>query len=573
MQGGFQELLEEFLLEAKERAEEVEALLLEIASGDDEEEREEALARAKRELHTLKGNSGMMGYSDLQEIAHGMEDDLLELDLEDPAVDDLLAQLDELRDGLDAIQAPDRLEDAVEDRLEDDVPGAGEDESARAVEKSVAAAETEEDLEEDEEDTTAARLRAARDTGGSVRVPFSKIDQLVEVQAETLIARNRLADAVEQGHARAEELPAAEMPEGLLESILAAWEDVEDSRQVLEKTLKLLQDLVTELGMVPLQSLFRSLGRLVHDESRRQEKEIDFSVRGGDTPIDKTLLEAAGEALGHLVRNAVIHGIETPEERREAGKPERGTIRVSAAVEGGEVRIEVTDDGRGIDTAALRRKAGEVAPELAQGGSDLALLFVDGVSTRQSADLAAGRGVGMAAVKKSVETHGGRIKVQSEPGMGTTFTLHLPVSASILRSLVVSVDGERYALPLTAVTETLLRAEETVHEMNQAAVIRWREQVLPLLDLGNAFATSGRLRDAGFIVILDVHGRHRGLVVDRLEGIRDIVVKGLDRIVGQPPGISGSTILGDGSVIMILDPAGLVTIPPSKVARPTTAKD
>lgn len=571
MQGGFQELLEEFLLEAKERAEEVEALLLEIASGD-EDARKDALARAKRELHTLKGNSGMMGYSDLQEIAHGMEDDLLELDLGDPAVDDLLRQLDELRDGLDAIQAPEELEDDAPPHAE---PGETAESRTSADQATAADAPVEEAADDaaDEEDAASARLRAARDAAGSVRVPFSKIDQLVEVQAETLIARNRLADAVEQGQAMAEGLPSAEMPEGVMDRILAAWEDVEDSREVLEKTLKLLQDLVTELGMVPLQSLFRSLGRIVHDESRREEKEIDFSVRGGDTPIDKTLLEAAGEALGHLVRNAVIHGIETPEERRAAGKSERGTVRVGAAVEAGEVRIEVTDDGRGIDTAALRRKAGEVAPELAQGGSELALLFVDGVSTRQSTDLAAGRGVGMAAVKKSVESHGGRIKVRSEPGVGTTFTLHLPVSASILRSLLVSVDGERYALPLTSVTETLLRSEETVHEMNHSAVIRWREQVLPLLDLGDAFATSGRLRDDGFVVILDVNGRYRGIVVDRLEGIRDIVVKGLDRIVGQPPGISGSTILGDGSVIMILDPAGLVTIPPSKVARPTTAKD
>lgn len=544
MHAGFQELLEEFLLEARERAEELEALLLQLASGD-ESERQESLARAKRELHTLKGNAGMMGFADLQQIAHEMEDEILELDLEAPEVDDLLRRLDRLRDGLEAIQTPE--EEARQ--LAGDEAGEGE-------------SETETDSGRDAAEPARAGFAVARDIGGSVRVSFAKIDQLVEVQAETLIARNRLADAIENSRSLIEN-PQIRLPEEFITSALSSWEDVEDARQNLEKTLRLLQELVTDLGMVPLQGLFRSLSRIVHDESRREGKDVEFEIEGGDTPIDKTLLEAAGDALGHVVRNAVIHGIESPGRRQEAGKPAQGRIRLSAAVEGGEVRIEVADDGGGIDTAALRRTARSVAPELAAGGSDLALLFEEGVSTRQSTDLGAGRGVGMAAVKKSVESHGGRIKVNTEPGGGTTFTLLLPVSASILRSLLLTVDGEDYALPLTAVTETLLREKEVLHEMNQAAVIRWRGKVLPLLDLGDAFETRRGIRPEGFIIVVDVNGRLRGLVVDRLAGIRDIVVKGLDRIVGQPPGISGSTILGDGRVIMILDPAGLVTIPPS----------
>lgn len=573
MHAGFQELLEEFLLEAKERADEVEATLLQMASGD-APEREEALAQAKRELHTLKGNAGMMGFSDLQQLAHEMEDEVLELDLEAPEVDHLLQTLDQLRAGLEAIQTPAEEAEATitaqEDAAQED---AARDDTEQQAESRRDASQAEAAAGPDSSESpegrgpaaeTEAPVRTARDVGGSVRVPFSKIDQLVEVQAETLIARNRLADAIEQSRGLVEGTDQ-DLPEAFVNSAVSAWEDVEDARQNLEKTLRLLQELVTDLGMVPLQGLFRSLSRIVHDESRREKKKIDFQVRGGDTPIDKTLLEAAGDALGHVVRNAVIHGIETPAERRAAGKDEEGTIRLSAAVEGGEVRIEVADDGGGIDTEALRKTARSVAPELAAGASDLALLFEEGVSTRQSTDLAAGRGVGMAAVKKSVESHGGRIKVQTEPGQGTTFAIHLPVSASILRSLLLSVDGEDYALPLTAVTETLLREKESLHEMNQAAVIRWRRKVLPLLDLGDAFETADGVRPEGFIIVVDVNGRLRGLVVDRLVGIRDIVVKGLDRIVGQPPGISGSTILGDGRVIMILDPAGLVTIPPSAI--------
>ena len=547
MHAGFQELLDEFLLEAKERADEVEATLLQMASGDPDE-REEALAQAKRELHTLKGNAGMMGFGDLQQLAHEMEDEVLELDLGAPEVDNLLRALDQLRDGLEAIQSPgeESADPETADAEGDDAQSSGE--------------------ATDSEDPDATPSARARDVAGSVRVPFTKIDQLVEVQAETLIARNRLADAITQSRDLVENTDQP-LPDLFVNAALSAWEDVEDARQGLEKTLRLLQELVTDLGMVPLQGLFRSLSRIVHDESRREGKIVDFDVQGGDTPIDKTLLEAAGDALGHLVRNAVIHGIETPDARRSAGKDTQGTIRLSAAVEGGEVRIEVADDGAGIDTKALRKTARQVAPELTAGASDLALLFEEGVSTRGSTDIAAGRGVGMAAVKRSVESHGGRIKVQTEAGQGTSFSLHLPVSASILRSLLLSVDGEDYALPLTAVTETLQRENESLHEMNRAAVIRWRGQVLPLLDLGDAFETADGVRDRGFIVVVDVNGRLRGLVTDRLVGIRDIVVKGLDRIVGQPPGISGSTILGDGRVIMILDPAGLVTIPPSAIAR------
>ena len=559
MHAGFQELLEEFLLEAKERADEVEATLLQMASGSPTE-RDEALAQAKRELHTLKGNAGMMGFSDLQQLAHEMEDEVLDLDLGAPEVDGLLRTLDQLRDGLEAIQTPD-AESA-------DIFGTAEPYSDGSVDATAGseADSTGADAADTDADDEADRATRARDVAGSVRVPFTKIDQLVEVQAETLIARNRLADAIGQSRDLVEATDQ-ELPDDFVNAAVSAWEDVEDARQNLEKTLRLLQELVTDLGMVPLQGLFRSLSRIVHDESRREGKQIDFVVQGGDTPIDKTLLEAAGDALGHVVRNAVIHGIEMPEARKAADKGEQGTIRLSAAVEGGEVRIEVSDDGAGIDTDALRKTARTVAPELAAGASDLALLFEEGVSTRGSTDIAAGRGVGMAAVKRSVESHGGRVKVQTESGQGTSFSLHLPVSASILRSLLLSVDGEDYALPLTAVTETLQREHETLHEMNRTAVIRWRGQVLPLLDLGDAFETGRGIRDKGFIVVVDVNGRLRGLVTDQLVGIRDIVVKGLDRIVGQPPGISGSTILGDGRVIMILDPAGLVTIPPSAMTR------
>ncbi|MEM8994063.1 MAG: chemotaxis protein CheW, partial [Acidobacteriota bacterium] len=482
---------------------------------------EAAIARAKRELHTLKGNSGMMGFSDLQQIAHLMEDQVEELDLSAPSIDPILVCLDELRQGLDAIKTP-----------EGEAPDVAE--TATAVESST------------------------RDAA-SVRVPFARIDRLVETQAETLIFRNRLASAVEIGQ---ETLQHEELPSSLQEPLRAAWESVSGALQSLGKTLDQMQEQVTELGMVPLQSLFRSLGRIVHDESRREGKAVEFTVHGGDTPIDKTLIEAAGDALGHLVRNAVIHGIESPDGRRRRGKPETGKVGVAAVLEAGEVRIEVIDDGAGIDLAALRAKADLRGPELA-GVDDTELLFADGLSTRQATDLGAGRGVGLSAVRKSVEAHGGRVHVESEPGQGSRFNLHLPVTASILRSLLISVDDEDYALPITAIAESLTLDGQSLHEMNHARVMRWRGSLVPLIDLGATFGSSDTLTLRPFVTVIEINSRLRGLLVDRLSGIRDIVVKGLDTLVGQPRGISGSTILGDGRVIMILDAASLVSMPPT----------
>jgi two-component system chemotaxis sensor kinase CheA len=542
-ESGFQELLDEFLLEARERADEVETLLLQLTGGS-AEARSAALAQAKRELHTLKGNSGMMGFSNLQQLAHQMEDQVEELNLEAPVLDEILANLDLLRYELESIRATSAAAGA-----EDAAHGGEEDEEEEAAE------------------ATPETVPHSWDTGGSVRVSFAKIDHLVELQAETLIFRNRLADAIERGLQLSR---MAAIDGDLVTRCLQSFEEVEVAQQALGKTLNLLQEQVMDLSLVPLQNLFRSLRRLVHDESNREGKKVELVIQGGETPIDKTLLEAAGEALGHLVRNAVIHGIESPEKRRDIGKPETGRVRLSATLEASEVRIEISDDGAGIDLAGLERQAKRLhGRNLAATG--FALLFEEGLSTRGGADLSAGRGVGLSAVKKSVERLGGRINVRSEPGQGTTFALRLPVTASILRSLLLSTDQEVYALPLTAVAETVRLDGKGLHSLHDKSVVRWRGRTVSILDLGQLFGTADYPRAEGFLVVIEINGRYRALAIDSIVGIHDIVVKGLDSIVGQPAGISGSTILGDGRVVMILDPASLATLPPSTIVRETTA--
>lgn len=529
---GLQELFDEFLLEARERAAEVESLMLRVASGGSGI-REAALAQVQRELHTLKGNAGMMGYGDLQTLAHRLEDEVEALDLDDPAIDPVLAGVDELRRTIEEIAA-----------------AAGEPAGEEPAESAPAAGAP----------AAGAPVSVVAPSASSVRLPFVKIDQLVEIQAETLIFRNRLSDAVRR--CLTEVRKPMDDAAAFRQSLTAALEAVEEAREALEKTLNQLQEHVTELGMVPLQSLFHSLGRVVYDESRREGKLVDFEIHGGETPIDKTLLEAASEVLGHLVRNAVNHGVETPDVRRRRGKSEKGKVHLAAALEGSEVRIDVTDDGGGIDFEALRKKAGTRAIAGDVDDSPQSLLFAEGLSTREDADLGAGRGVGLSAVKRSVEAHSGRIDVFSERGKGTSFVLRLPLTTSILRSLLITADGEEYALPLSAVTESQRLEVVERHELNHAPVVPWRGRLVPLIDLGLAFGTAERGRETGYFVIIEVNGRHRGLAIDDIVGLRDIVVKGLDTIVGQPVGISGSTILGDGRVIMILDPHQLATIPP-----------
>ena len=530
MDPAFRELLADFLSEGAERTDKVEALLLRLAEADAASRAERVLA-IKRELHTLKGNAGMMGLPAIQALAHELEDRVEGLDSAEPAA--LAAGIELSLDGIDRLRTLLGELAAVPA-----APASPEPASPEPVGAQPAAHD--------------APLVPGLSTGdGRIRVPYGKIDELVDLQAETLVLRTRLLDAVTTGRRAAREGSAH----------ADDWDLVSDAMQALEKSLERLQDRIIQLGMVPLEGLFGRLRRIVHDESLHEAKRIELAVRGGDTPIDKALLEVAGDALGHLVRNAVIHGIETPGTRRACGKPSTGTVRLEAAVVSNEVRLDVHDDGGGIDLERLQQQAPE--PSSTRDDDPLSLVFEAGVTSRGDADLSAGRGVGLSAVKGSVERAGGRVDVRSEPGQGSTFTIHLPLTTTILRSLLLNADGETYALPLASVTEGMRLEPQSLHRVNEARVLRWRGRVLPLLDLGLAFDTASGSRNEGFAVIVELGSRTRAVVVDGIAGIRDIVVKSLDPIVGQPVGISGSTILGDGRVIMILDPASLVALPPS----------
>lgn len=501
--GQNRELLDDFLLEARDRCERVESSLLTLTASPADAP-EELLDQLRRDLHTLKGNAGLVGLAEIQTLTHGMEDTLEKLDRGGVAVvNALLRDVDRLRAMMRA--------------------AAGQAEESARGEGHLA----------------------------GVRLGFSQLDRLVDLVGEMVIFRNRHGDDLETW---------VDLKKAHGEGLSQSWDQ-------LSATLSRLRDEILRLRMIPLETLFRSLHRLVHDEAGRAGKQVELETRGGETPLDRALLELASDALAHLVRNAVIHGLESPETRRQRRKPARGTIRIAATTAGQEIHVEISDDGRGIDPDEVRQAARRLGIPLSSDDNPFQLLFRPGFTTRPEADLSAGRGIGLSAVQEAVARQGGRVEVYSEKGRGTLFRLRLPLSVSIARALLLGCDGETYALPISVILETLaLRAEE-IHEINGAGVIRWRDEIVPLLDVGAAFGTSPARRPAGFAVLLAGEGKNRALLVDELQGIREVVVKPLDELAGQPQGIAGSTVLGDGRAILILDPVGLLSLSPRTQGR------
>jgi two-component system chemotaxis sensor kinase CheA len=500
------ELLADFLLECDERLSTVEASLLEIAESGTSD-KPALLESVRRDLHTLKGNSGMMGLSDLQRLAHRLEDQVGELDAEAPLVQPLLAGVDEFKAGLDALRTP---------------------------------------TPDQEQKTTGVPQEAPRET--SVRVNTNALDRLLDFSTELLIIRNHFADIVAGGNA------LDPQSTDYTADSQAIWKQMEETRRDLEKILSPLDDGLRSLRMAPLSKLFGRLQRIVHDEAKHGGKSVKLMTRGEETPLDAALVEVAADTLGHLVRNAVVHGIEEPEQRLANGKPETGTILLEAAVRGRWVEIEVLDDGAGIDRDRLVEAAKTRGLEVNENSDLHALVFQSGLTTREAADQSSGRGIGTTAVLTAAHRYGGSIDVDTAPGIGTRFLLRLPMTVAVTDALILEAGDERYALPIDTILET---SSARVGDLVTTADERFlqREGInIPLVDLRQFFDIDRSPRQEGYAVLFTSKGRLRALLVDRLGVVTTIVVNPLDPALGQPPGVAGTTVLGSGEVIMILDP-------------------
>ncbi len=389
--------------------------------------------------------------------------------------------------------------------------------------------------------------------GRTVRVDVSILDNLMNLVGELVIDRNRLSQLAAHlsGVAGVEELAA----------------DVARVSNHLTRVTGFLQDELLRARMLPIDRLFKKFPRMVRDLARSMGKEIEFTVRGGETELDRALIEVLGDPLIHLLRNAVDHGLETAEERRRAGKDPVGRVSLLAYQRDNTIVVEVADDGRGIDPERMRAAAvakGLLTPDQARELADrdaCALIFSPGFSTAAAVSEVSGRGVGMDIVRRNVERVGGRVDLESEVGRGTTFRLVLPLTLATIRALLVRAGEGVFALPLASVAETIRLTRRDVRQVKGQEVIIVRDQVIPLRWLSDCLGfPRGEAGSAERFYSVLVHGggRQVGLVVDALLGEQEIVIKNLGRFIGGVEGLTGATILGDGSLALILDARGLL---------------
>lgn len=339
----------------------------------------------------------------------------------------------------------------------------------------------------------------------------------------------------------------------------------------LSKITRELQDLSMSMRMVPIQGVFQKMARLARDLARKSGKEIDFQMVGGETELDRNIVEAISDPLVHMVRNAADHGVEGPEDRVKAGKPREGKIMLRAYHQAGNIVIEIVDDGKGLNKTKIRKKAieaGVITPEQELSEQDIfRLIFHPGLSTADKITDVSGRGVGMDVVRKNVEQLRGRIDIASTEGVGSTFAIRLPLTLAVIDGLVVKIGQERYIIPITSIEQSLRpKADQisTVQGRGEQCMIRG--QILPLFRLYKLFNVKPKSEDpTETLVVIVQDDQHRCcLMVDELLGQQQVVIKSMGEAVGQVKGISGGAILGDGCVSLILDVPGIVSMATQK---------
>lgn len=400
-----------------------------------------------------------------------------------------------------------------------------------------------------------APLEEGAPTAPMVRVKVSLLDRLLEAVAELVINRSRMVQV-----ARRHALP-----------------DLTDAVEGYTTTLNRLQEAVLAMRMTPVSQVLSRFPRMVRDLAHAQGKEVRFEMEGADLELDRAILDKIADPLVHLLRNAVDHGVEMPEERRRLGKPLPARITLRAQRLQDKATIEVIDDGPGLDAAQIGRLAlerGLVTPqELAEmdEAAVLELICRPGFSTKVDVTGVSGRGVGMDVVKQAMEEVGGTLVIETTPGHGTCFRMVLPLTMAILTALLVQADGETYALPLTHVIRTLDVPSEAVRQLHEQAVCDWEDKILPLVRLGDLLGSGGR-REAQrssslfgadpsivFPVVIVERSRQRyGLVVDEIIGKEEIVLKPLTRLLQQIEQLAGATIRGEGEIVLVLDIPSLV---------------
>jgi len=532
-------ILRTFLAESEEHLSAMEQALvaLEARPGD-----EELIQLIFRVAHTLKGSSDSLGFPVIADFAHTLEDHLARIrerttTITGGVITVLLQAVDALRQMVPAavagLEEMEPAHAALLKRLAQGTSAGPEDSFGPASGHDQTSAR----------DKGPENVQTWTDRTRSIRVDIQKLDRMLNLAGEIAIALGRLRQ-VQEAQARRED------DEGL------------EAQGVVDALWMELQEQILKVRMVPVGPTFRQYFRTVRDLSQAHGKLARLVIHGEDVELDTTVVEHLKDPLTHMIRNAVDHGIEPPEVRRAKGKDPCGRVTLNASHEAGSIVIQVVDDGAGLDRQRIRQRAravGMVADPNTVPEEDLdRLIFEPGFSTAEAVTEISGRGVGMDVVRRNIDALRGSVGVTSRPGEGTTVTMRLPLTLSIIEGLGVGVGEETYVLPLETVLECLeLPAEERDPDRGQG-VINLRGQALPFLRLRDQFALPGPPPPRENIVVVQHEARLLGLAVDRLYGTSQTVIKPLGDLFKTLPGIAGSAILGNGRVALILDVPGIV---------------
>ena len=507
---------EMYVSEALEHVEMINQTLLQLEEKPNERS---FLDQIFRSAHTIKGMASTMGYDDTRELCKNIEN-----------------IFDNLRNGKDKLSSSlttalftcvDLLEQMISnEKLKIDL--------TPYLKK----------LENPDMEVENVQLKETTTSSPTIRVKMSDLDSLVNLVGELLISKMRLGQTIEN-------------------------QNYEESKQVLTEVDRLITDLQfqsMQVRLVPINQVFSRFNRTVRDTSQKLSKKVNLNMDGKGIELDRSVLDSITDPLLHILRNCVDHGIESPEDRVEKGKSESGTINLTAERKGENVIVTIEDDGKGIDEDVVKQKAIEnkiISEEEAKKMTHdeaIQLIGAPGLSTAREVTDISGRGVGMDVVISQVEAVGGTVKISSDKGKGTTLTLSLPLSLSIIRGLLVVVAGQKFVLPISSITTTLQIKPEEIISLHGTEVIKLREKIIPLIRLNELLDIKNvnqNKKSTTTVVIIENDGKNYGFVVDEFESNQDIVVKKLDKSDSSEL-FSNATILPDGKVALVIDPSLLI---------------
>ena len=577
------ELVRDFLEEANDHLSSIEMNLLSLET---DPENLEAISAIFRPFHSIKGVSGFLNLPDIHNLTHHVENLLDEaragktnvteqmIDLVLEAVDILKVLLGDVRtalhdSGLVRVGSPDvdafckKLEgventepSVPEATLEVDVGHELRDASEGALDLEELTTAKEEDQSAEQPQDTAPESSSSipksgtrpprlKENAASVRIDTIKLDNLVDIVGELVIAQSMVLQNPELLSIKDQKLQ-------------------KDSIQ-LRRITNEMQRIAMSMRMVPIKNTFQKMTRLVRDLSRKSGKEVILKMQGEETEIDRNMVEEIYDPLVHMIRNSIDHGIELPDERTAVGKDRQGTILISAEQKGGNIVIDIKDDGRGLDAGRIRdaavRRGVISADEQLDEKSIYELIFHPGFSTKDQITEVSGRGVGMDVVKKCIEHLRGKMEIFTKPGMGTQFQFKLPLTMAIIDGMIIRIGDERYVVPTVSLQESLRPAKEAYMTVQaRGELIKVRKSLMPLIRLHQIFEIEPKCYNPweGLLLVVNEDGRSYCLLADEIVGRQEVVIKSLGSSLGHILGVSGGAILGDGRVTLIVDVKGII---------------